>query len=324
MPGYEVGGKTGTAEKPLPWRLPPKALISTFVGMFPMNESEVHHCRVARRAQGHRRNRRLRHRPAWSPRPASRRIIENIVSLYGILPGDLKEACRRSRSPRLRCRHSRRRRSSCRRTHAIARQDQRKALPAGPGPNQTAAAPQRECVALLLSELMRLSADATRVSRQPCRDDPVLCRPRLSTPRKVRPGYLFAALAGVAPGRRGVRRRRGRARRGGDPGRCPTPHCRRSIPPSSSCATPTPRRRVALMAAAFAGLQPATIAAVTGTNGKSSTVHFVRHIWTTLGLKAASVGTLGIVSPGLRATPASPRPIRCSFTRTSRPWRARA
>ena len=60
-----------------------------------------------------------------------------------------------------------------------------------------------------------------------------------------------------------------------------------------------PRRRVALMAAAFAGLQPATIAAVTGTNGKSSTVHFVRHIWQTLGLKAASVGTLGIVSPGL-------------------------
>ena len=66
-----------------------------------------------------------------------------------------------------------------------------------------------------------------------------------------------------------------------------------------------PRRRIALMAAAFAGLQPATIAAVTGTNGKTSTVHFVRQIWAALGLKAASMGTLGIVSPGLRrATPA--------------------
>jgi len=52
------------------------------------------------------------------------------------------------------------------------------------------------------------------------------------------------------------------------------------------------------MAATFAGLQPGTIAAVTGTNGKSSTVHFVRQIWATLGLSAASVGTLGIVSPG--------------------------
>jgi UDP-N-acetylmuramoyl-L-alanyl-D-glutamate--2,6-diaminopimelate ligase len=59
-----------------------------------------------------------------------------------------------------------------------------------------------------------------------------------------------------------------------------------------------PRRRIALMAATFAGLQPATIAAVTGTNGKSSTVHFMRHIWATLGLQAASVGTLGIVSSG--------------------------
>src|SRR5262249_11636457 len=56
----------------------------------------------------------------------------------------------------------------------------------------------------------------------------------------------------------------------------------------------------ALMAAAFAGLQPDTIAAVTGTNGKSSTVHFLRHIWATLGARAASIGTLGIVSPGLK------------------------
>jgi UDP-N-acetylmuramoyl-L-alanyl-D-glutamate--2,6-diaminopimelate ligase len=35
-----------------------------------------------------------------------------------------------------------------------------------------------------------------------------------------------------------------------------------------------------------------------GTNGKSSTVHFVRQIWSALGAKAAGVGTLGIVSPG--------------------------
>jgi UDP-N-acetylmuramoyl-L-alanyl-D-glutamate--2,6-diaminopimelate ligase len=60
-----------------------------------------------------------------------------------------------------------------------------------------------------------------------------------------------------------------------------------------------PRQRIALMAAQFCGLQPDTIAAVTGTNGKSSTVHFLRHIWCMLGLSAASVGTLGIRSPGL-------------------------
>jgi len=58
---------------------------------------------------------------------------------------------------------------------------------------------------------------------------------------------------------------------------------------------PNPRRRIALMAATFAGLQPATIAAVTGTNGKSSTVHFDRHIWAALGLDAASVGAAYVV-----------------------------
>ena len=43
--------------------------------------------------------------------------------------------------------------------------------------------------------------------------------------------------------------------------------------------------------------QPATIAAVTGTSGKSSVVTFLRQIWTHAGLKAASLGTLGVTGP---------------------------
>ncbi len=69
-----------------------------------------------------------------------------------------------------------------------------------------------------------------------------------------------------------------------------------------------PHRRLALLAARFYGRQPRTIVAVTGTNGKTSVVHFVREIWTAIGLAAASLGTLGLVTadekrPGALTTP---------------------
>src|SRR5262249_42923563 len=57
-----------------------------------------------------------------------------------------------------------------------------------------------------------------------------------------------------------------------------------------------PRRRLALLAARFYGAQPRTIAAVTGTSGKTSTVDFTRQIWTQLGRRAASLGTLGVIT----------------------------
>ncbi len=37
--------------------------------------------------------------------------------------------------------------------------------------------------------------------------------------------------------------------------------------------------------------------AVTGTSGKTSIAAFTRQIWTMCGLKAASIGTTGVVSP---------------------------
>ena len=51
------------------------------------------------------------------------------------------------------------------------------------------------------------------------------------------------------------------------------------------------------MAAKFFPRQPQTIAAVTGTSGKTSVAAFTRQIWTALGHRAASIGTVGIVSP---------------------------
>jgi UDP-N-acetylmuramoyl-L-alanyl-D-glutamate--2,6-diaminopimelate ligase len=61
--------------------------------------------------------------------------------------------------------------------------------------------------------------------------------------------------------------------------------------------TPNPRRALALAAARFFPRQPATIAAVTGTSGKTSVAAFTRQIWQRLGHDSASIGTIGLVSP---------------------------
>ncbi|QHO71545.1 UDP-N-acetylmuramoyl-L-alanyl-D-glutamate--2,6-diaminopimelate ligase [Bradyrhizobium sp. CCBAU 051011] len=61
--------------------------------------------------------------------------------------------------------------------------------------------------------------------------------------------------------------------------------------------TPNPRRALALAAARFYSRQPATIAAVTGTSGKTSVAAFTRQIWERLGHASASIGTIGLVSP---------------------------
>ena len=57
------------------------------------------------------------------------------------------------------------------------------------------------------------------------------------------------------------------------------------------------RRALALAAAKFFSRQPRVIAAVTGTSGKTSVAAFMRQIWTALGHAAASIGTVGLVSP---------------------------
>jgi UDP-N-acetylmuramoyl-L-alanyl-D-glutamate--2,6-diaminopimelate ligase len=58
-----------------------------------------------------------------------------------------------------------------------------------------------------------------------------------------------------------------------------------------------PRLALAKAASIFHPQQPGVVAAVTGTNGKSSTVDFLRQIWTHMGRKAASMGTLGAIGP---------------------------
>ena len=111
--------------------------------------------------------------------------------------------------------------------------------------------------------------------------------------RAVKPGDLFFALAGsrtdgarfidaaVAAGAVAV---------AGD--RPP-----QAALPVPFVVTPNPRLALALAAARFYPDQPETIAAVTGTSGKTSVVAFTRQIWQSLGRVSASIGTIGLVSP---------------------------
>lgn len=110
--------------------------------------------------------------------------------------------------------------------------------------------------------------------------------------RKVQPGYLFAALLGSRGDGRSfidAALAAGAAAVLTDerPGQWSVPVIH----------VPEPRLALARVAAAMAPRQPSVIAAVTGTNGKSSTVDFLRQIWGHLGHQAASMGTLGAVGP---------------------------
>jgi len=106
--------------------------------------------------------------------------------------------------------------------------------------------------------------------------------------RKVKPGDLFAALPGVkTDGRRFIEA----AEAAGAVAILAPPGTTTSRP---LVAAEDPSAALAVMAARFHPRQPAHIHAVTGTNGKSSSVEFLRQIWAAAGYQAAALGTLGV------------------------------
>lgn len=121
--------------------------------------------------------------------------------------------------------------------------------------------------------------------------------------RKVEPGFLFAALPGSRAD--GVNFVGDAVRRGAAAVLAPKAaeaSLRLALdqaPPVALILDPNPRRLFALMAARFFGRQPETVAAVTGTNGKTSVVSFLRQIWAAAGRSSASLGTLGLTAPGV-------------------------
>ena len=116
-----------------------------------------------------------------------------------------------------------------------------------------------------------------------------------SDSREVRPGYLFAALPGSSLDGRDY------IDDAVDHGAVavlapPDTMVRKDV---HVVADVNPRHRLAVVAARFYGAQPDMVAAITGTNGKTSVANFTAQIWSGIGRTAGCIGTLGLWAPGV-------------------------
>lgn len=113
--------------------------------------------------------------------------------------------------------------------------------------------------------------------------------------RRVEPGFLFLAVPGErADGRAYVREA---VARGAGAILAPAGTALDLPEGIPLFLRRNPRRTFALLAASLYGAQPGTVAAVTGTSGKTSVADFIRQLWTALSRPAASIGTLGLIAP---------------------------
>jgi UDP-N-acetylmuramoyl-L-alanyl-D-glutamate--2,6-diaminopimelate ligase len=129
--------------------------------------------------------------------------------------------------------------------------------------------------------------------------------------RDVRPGFLFAALPGATQDGRDYISQA--IANGATAILAPPAVQPGEIGTDAQLVSDTePRRKLALMAARFYQAQPDTVAAVTGTNGKTSVTNFVHQLWTLQGHRSAALGTLGITAQGRKpgAGLTTPDPIQ--------------
>lgn len=126
--------------------------------------------------------------------------------------------------------------------------------------------------------------------------------------RAVKPGFLFAALPGskvhgatflpavLAQGASAILTDAEGARLAGE------------VPEGVALiVAEEPRAALSMAASLWFAAQPATIVAVTGTNGKTSVATFTRQIWMALGHAAINIGTTGVegawAAPSAHTTP---------------------
>ncbi len=131
--------------------------------------------------------------------------------------------------------------------------------------------------------------------------------------RSVKPGHLFAALAGTrVHGAEfiGYALRMGAGAVLTDARGARIAAADLAGSDAALIVAEDPRGTLARAAALWFGAQPGVMVAVTGTNGKTSVSSFTRQIWAQLGQAAASIGTTGV--EGAYAAPVShttPEPI---------------
>jgi UDP-N-acetylmuramoyl-L-alanyl-D-glutamate--2,6-diaminopimelate ligase len=114
--------------------------------------------------------------------------------------------------------------------------------------------------------------------------------------RAVGDGFLFAALPGAkSDGRAFIA---DAVKKGAAAILAPLNTPANDIGEAILITAENPRLAFTKMASRFHSAQPDFVAAVTGTNGKTSTVGFTRQIWAACQTPAASLGTLGLAGPG--------------------------
>ncbi|MDB5737872.1 MAG: murE [Sphingomonas bacterium] len=119
--------------------------------------------------------------------------------------------------------------------------------------------------------------------------------------RKVAPGTIFGAFTGAV--RNGEDFIAGAVEAGAV---AVVARAEASVPaPAVHIADAEPRRAFARIAARFFAPFPDVVVAVTGTNGKTSTVELTRQLWRMQGHAAASIGTLGVTTMDGEGQPSS-------------------
>jgi cell division protein FtsI (penicillin-binding protein 3) len=90
-PGYRVGGKTGTAEKIVGGRYTGAAVVTTFAGVFPMDEPRyvvvamLDDPKATAETYGF-------HTAAWNVGPVVSKVVSRMGAMLGIVPDSSRDA----------------------------------------------------------------------------------------------------------------------------------------------------------------------------------------------------------------------------------------